>query len=87
MGNNIASERVRLDMSRDEFADALNKFNSNVKATGEKIRNWEEDRTDTPARVACVICDMCGCSLDYLMARTDDRLSHARRVAEIQCVA
>ena len=67
MKNNIASERVRLGMSQDDLAKELD-------ASRDSVKNWELGETSIKSSTLVKMADLFGCSLDYLMDRTDDRL-------------
>lgn len=66
MSNNIASERVRLGLSQEDLADKLG-------ASRDAVKNWE---TGAPVKSSMLasMADLFGCSIDYLLARTDERL-------------
>lgn len=67
MKNNIASERTRLGMSQEDLADSLD-------VSRDSVKGWESG--DKPIRSTLLIAmgDLFGCSIDYLMGRTEDRL-------------
>lgn len=73
MANNIASERKRLGLSQTDLADEL-------KTTRDVIKNYEEGKTAIKSTMLERMADFFGCSMDYLMGRCDDRLSHLRMV-------
>lgn len=71
MSNNIASERKRLGMSQTEFAEKLG-------TTRDSIKKYESGAVCMKSSMLMEMADMCGCSMDYLMGRCDDRVSHLR---------
>lgn len=70
MKNNIAAERTRLKMSQQDLADELEVSRS-------AIGSWESGETPVKVNALCHMADLFGCSLDYLMARTDERINKA----------
>lgn len=67
MDNNIASERTRAGMTQEQLGHAL--------GTSQKaISQWENGKA-TP-RVATIVkmAKLFGCTSDYLLALTDERL-------------
>lgn len=66
MTNNIASERVKAKLTQDDLAEKLG-------VTRASIMRWEAG--DTPLKVSLLVAmaDLFGCSLDYLMGRTEER--------------
>lgn len=73
MTNNIASERKRLGMSQEKFAEELG-------TTRSSIKQYEAGSTSINSSMLLKMADLCGCSIDYLMGRCDDRVSHLRVV-------
>ena len=67
MKNNIASERVRLGLSQEGLAEKLG-------VSRESVKDWESGRTPPKTSVLINMADLFDCSLDYLMARSDERL-------------
>ena len=67
MKNNIASERVRLGLSQEGLAEKLG-------VSRESVKDWESGRTPLKTSVLISMADLFDCSLDYLMARSDERL-------------
>lgn len=67
--NNIASERKRLGMSQEDLADELG-------ASRDSVKKWE---SGAPMKLKFLVgmAELFGCSLDYLMGRSDDRILHA----------
>lgn len=73
MVNNIASERKRLGMSQTDLAEELH-------TTRDVIKNFENGTTPIKSNMLESMSDLFGCSMDYLMGRCDDRISHLRMV-------
>lgn len=73
MANNIASERKRLGLSQTDLAAEL-------KTTRDVIKNYESGKTPIKSTTLEWLADFFGCSMDYLMGRCDDRVSHLRMV-------
>ena len=67
MKNNIASERVKLGLSQVQFGKRL--MVSRV-----SVRNWVCGEAPMNASLLVEIADLCGCSIDYLMGRSEERL-------------
>lgn len=68
--NNIASERVKHNLTQEDLAERLG-------VVSRTIRSWEKDETSVPSSKACEMAQMFGCSVDYLFGLTDERLSTA----------
>ena len=66
MKNNIAAERARLKMSQQDLADELSVSRS-------ALGSWEAGEVPVKVTTLCQMADLFGCSIDYLMARTDER--------------
>lgn len=64
--NNIASERVRLGLSRTRLSEILD-------IQPRTLCNYETGVTPPSATLIVQLADMFDCSLDYLMGRVDDR--------------
>ena len=77
MTNNIASERKRLGMSQEKFAEELG-------TTRSSIKQYEAGSTSINSSMLLKMADLCGCSIDYLMGRCDDRVSHLLVVNDAQ---
>ena len=73
MTNNIASERTRLGLSQTEFAEKLG-------TTYSSIKKYEAGATNIKSSMLLKMADLCDCSIDYLLGRCDDRVSHKRIV-------
>ncbi len=69
MRNNIASERVRLGWSQDELAEKLD-------VSRDTVKKWENGETPIKSSMLIAMSDLFGCSIDYLMGRTEERLMH-----------
>lgn len=67
MRNNIASERVRLGWSQDELAEKLD-------VSRDTVKKWEKGETPIKSSMLIAMSDLFGCSIDYLMGRTEERL-------------
>ena len=65
--NIMASERKRLGLSQGDIAQKLNCNRSTV------IR-WESDPTSMKGSTLMSLASLFGCSVDYLLGRTDERL-------------
>lgn len=64
---NLASERVRLGLTQDELASALN-----VSIT--TIHEYESFKRPMTTDFIANAADYFGCSIDYLLDRTDERV-------------
>lgn len=73
MENNVASERMRLGLSQEKLAEELH-------VSRDVIKNIENGKTPIKSPLLCAMGDLFECSLDYIMARTNDRLSHMRSI-------
>lgn len=67
MGRNFASERARLGLTQAQLADELGTNNKS-------ISQYEAGEYALPPELANAMADLCGCSTDYLFARTDERM-------------
>jgi transcriptional regulator with XRE-family HTH domain len=67
--NNIASERKKLGLSQEGLAEALG-------TTRDSVKKYESGETAIRSTMLIKMADYFGCSLDYLMGRTEERLSH-----------
>ena len=61
---NIEAERIRKQMSKEEFAAALG-VNSRT------IRNWQNGTTEIPLRKIKIMRDLFGVTADYLIGREE----------------
>lgn len=66
MISNLRGERCRQDLSQDELAERLG-------VSSASIRLWESGATKPSAANLLAMSDMFGCSVDYLLGRTDER--------------
>ena len=64
--NNIASERRRIGMTQDEFAKSLGCFKTSV--------SLYEGGASVPSDRLKKMADIFGCTTDYLLARTEERI-------------
>lgn len=69
---NIASERKRLGLNQKEFAEKIG-----VSLT--TVSNWETGTTDVGANNLCAMSKLFGCSTDYLLGISDERLNISRQ--------
>ena len=67
---NLASERIRLGMNQKSCAEALN-------VSLKLLVKYESDAGEMPADFVKRAADFFGCSADYLLDMTDDRLPKA----------
>lgn len=67
VGSNIASERVRAGMTQAQLAKRLNVSESAVKS-------WEQFRHEPKSSNICEMATIFGCSVDYLLGRSNERL-------------
>ena len=66
MTYNLASERVRLGYTQKELAEKLG-------VTISTVSHWENDVTLMTSAAAIKAADLFGCTVDYLLGRTDVR--------------
>lgn len=69
MNRNLASERIRLGMNQSDLAKELN-------TTLKTICKYEADPSSMPADMLKRAAELFGCSIDYLLGMTDERLVH-----------
>ena len=67
MQNRIGSERVRLCMTQEELAKKLG-------VTAKSVSQWETGRSALPAKRLVALSDIFGCTTDWLLGLTDERL-------------
>ena len=67
---NLASERVRYGLTQEE---AASKFGCTVKS----LSLYENGSRMAPSELITAAADLFGCSTDYLLGRTDERLPRA----------
>lgn len=70
--SNIRGERSRRDMTQEQLADCL-------KVAPSTIRSWEDGTTKPGPHLLVAMSDLFGCSIDYLLGRTDERLGIYRQ--------
>ena len=66
---NLASERVRIGLSQTELSEKLDYSLAS-------ISDYENFKRDMPITFVVKASDFFGCSIDYLLDRTDERLPH-----------
>ena len=64
---NLASERIRLGLTQEQLAE---KLGTNTRS----INHYENGKLLMPPQVLGAAADLFGCSTDYLLGRTNDRL-------------
>ena len=69
--NAIKSERTRMGLSQKELADLVGKGRATV-------ARWESDPFSVDGDKLCKLSDIFGCSIDYLLGRTDERVPSGR---------
>lgn len=72
--NSIASERRRLGWSQTDLGREIGKDRST-------IARWESDPTSMGIQSLLQLASLFGCSADYLLGLTDERVPHAKSVA------
>lgn len=65
---NLAAERVRLGMTQEQLAAELS-------CTVKTLGKWEKDATTMPGEAMMKAAGLFGCSLDYLLDQSDERLT------------
>lgn len=65
--NNIASERTKLGLSQEGLAEKLG-------VSRDSVKDWESGETAIRSTVLIRMADLFGCSLDYLMCRSEERV-------------
>ncbi len=68
---NLASERVRLGMTQRQLS---NELGCSVKT----LCKWEKDTKSMPIETMMKAAGIFGCSLDYLLDQSDERLTRAK---------
>ena len=66
--NNIASERTKLGLSQEGLAEKLG-------VSRDSVKDWESGETAIRSTVLIRMADLFGCSLDYLMCRSEERIT------------
>lgn len=70
MRNNIRSERTKVSLTQAGLGDKLG-------VGVDVIRNWEDGTTPiNKIEYLINMADLFGCSIDYLLGRTEDRILH-----------
>lgn len=64
--SNLRGERSRMDLSQDELAERLG-------VSPATVRQWESGTARPSASSLLAMSDLFGCSIDYLLQRTDER--------------
>lgn len=67
MGSNIASERTRKGMTQAGLA-------SEVGVSEGTVKRWERGKTKPNGDALLKMSDLFGCSTDYLLGRTEERV-------------
>ena len=67
MISNIRGERSRQDMTQEQLAEALS-------VSPSAVRSWESGTTKPGPHQLLAMSDIFGCSTDYLLGRTEERL-------------
>lgn len=66
---NIASERKRLGLSQEELG-------AKIGASRSAIKDWENGNTPIKSVNLIQMADLFGCSIDWLLGRSDERLAY-----------
>ena len=66
MISNLRGERCRLDLTQEDLAEQIG-------VSPVTIRQWESGVTKPSASNLLAMSDLFGCSVDYLLQRTDER--------------
>ena len=67
MISNIRGERARMDLSQDQLA-------SKLETSGSSVREWESGRSMPSPEMLLRMSDLFGCTTDYLLGRTQERV-------------
>lgn len=67
MISNIRGERSRRDMTQEQLAETLGVVEST-------IRRWEEGTTKPSSEMLVAMAGLFGCTTDYLLGLTEERL-------------
>ena len=67
MISNIRGERSRQDMTQEQLAEALC-------VSPSAVRSWESGTTKPGPQYLLAMSDLFGCTTDYLLGRTEERL-------------
>ena len=71
---NLASERVRLGMTQEQLGERLS-------CTVKTLGKWEKDMSTMPGEKMMQAANIFGCSLDYLLDQSDERLPRRNATA------
>ena len=66
MKTNIASERVKMGLSQEQLGSRLG-------VSRDVIKGWETGTSVPRADLVIRLADLFGCTVDYLLARTEQR--------------
>lgn len=66
MISNIRGERSRQDMTQEQLAETLG-------VSPSAVRSWESGATKPGPHQLMAMSDLFGCSIDYLLERTEER--------------
>ena len=66
MKTNIASERVKMGLSQERLGNRLG-------VSRDVVKSWETGTSVPRADVIIKLADLFGCTVDYLLARTEQR--------------
>lgn len=67
MISNIRGERARVDMTQEQLARRL-------ETSGQSVRDWESGRVKPSPDMLLKMSDLFGCTTDYLLGRSDERM-------------
>lgn len=67
MISNIRGERARIDMTQEQLAKRL-------ETSGQSVRDWESGRAKPSPGMLLKMSDLFGCTTDYLLGRSDERM-------------
>ena len=71
--NRIGSERIKKGLSQKDLAIKTG-------VSTKSVQNWERDAFRCPPRKLNTLADMFGCTVDYLLGRSEDRLGTFRKM-------
>jgi len=66
---NIKSERIKLGLEQKELAEEL-------KTSPSSISRWERGVTRPDADQLVAMSELFGCTIDYILGKTEERLAH-----------
>lgn len=67
MISNIRGERSRIDMTQEQLAERLGVSQS-------AVRSWENNTSKPGPNQLLAMSDLFGCTVDYLLNRTEERV-------------